>query len=156
MNFLNFINLANNFISKFTSNEPTEQTETNNVFDLESQYMVYEDSDEYNESNESNQLNKPNEPNEPNEPYVDKIDKVKEINDLEIGCDGHNSIIWERSSVDLDYDVFYKGTHYFISHLDIMQIINYLKNKSCPIEHILKIYIENNFDIDMTKNQLTL
>lgn len=72
------------------------------------------------------------------------------------GYDGCNSICWQRSTSRDDYTVFYKGNKYVISYLAISKIIDGSKNKSYPIESLFKIYIENNFNINLTIIQLTV
>lgn len=72
------------------------------------------------------------------------------------GYDRYNSICWQRSTTSSDYMVFYKGNKYVISHLAIAKIIDGSKNKSYPFELVLVIYIENNFNIDLTIIKLTV
>lgn len=72
------------------------------------------------------------------------------------GYDGYNSIYWQRPTSKANYTVFYKGNKYVISYLAILKIIDGSKNKSYPIELLFKIYIENNFNIDLTIILLTV
>jgi len=88
------------------------------------------------------------------EPYDIVNDETNEINSNNLivgsGYDGYNSICWQRHTAKSDYIVFYKGNKYVISYLAILKIIDGSKNKSYPIELLFKIYIENNFNIDLT------
>lgn len=88
--------------------------------------------------------------------FVDNETNEVDTNNLIIGSgyDGYNSICWQRSTSSSDYIVFYKGNKYIISYMAIIEIINGSQNKTCSIEALFKIYIENDFNINLTIIQL--
>ncbi len=90
--------------------------------------------------------------------FVNDESNEHDSNNLIIGSgyDGYNSMLWQRPTSSSDYLVFYKGTKYVVSYLDIIKIIDNSNNKSYPIEFILKIYIENNFNINLSIIQLVV
>lgn len=125
---------TNSFVSSLYSNQYTKQSNT--YIDIESQSAIKKTTNVF-VNDETNEIDSHN-------LFVGS------------GYDGYNSICWQRPTSKTDYTVFYKGNKYIISYLAISKIIDSSKNKSYPIELLFKIYIENNFNMDLTIIQLTV
>lgn len=67
------------------------------------------------------------------------------------GYSGLNSLEWNRPNEKSDFMVKYKGKKYIINHLSIKKI--YLQTNT-DINEIIKVYIHNNFDENITLCQL--
>lgn len=152
------MNFTYQLISKFYSNQSTLHFDNYNhtSIDIESQNIIENNYNEYifNSKKENLLVN-----DDVNDNANDNINDANDnVNNLVIGSgyDGYNSMFWQRPTKNSDYIVFYKGSKYIISYLDIIKIINSSKNKSYQIEFILKIYIENNFNINLTIIQLVV
>lgn len=65
------------------------------------------------------------------------------------GYDGYNCLYWFRYTHYNDFEVYYKGIKYIVSHSDIIQILK-KTNKINSIEKILRTYIDNNFNVNLT------
>lgn len=55
-----------------------------------------------------------------------------------------------KINIDNYYVIFYNDIEYKIPNLVISYIINKINDNTYPIEKISKIYIENEFNIDLT------
>jgi hypothetical protein len=138
---------TNGLVSKLYSPKET-RGQKKSWIDIESQNMIEEPDDIVIEPKNQRVVNI----------FVNDEINEYDANNLVVGSgyDGYNSICWQRPTSRADYTVFYKGNKYVISYLAISKIIGSSKNKSYPIESLFKIYIENNFNIDLTIIQLTV
>ena len=140
---------TNGLVSKLYS--PKKTIEQKKIFiDVESQNMIEEPDDII---------------IEPKNHRVDTVNIIvnDETNEYDAknlvigsGYDGYNSICWQRPNSSSDYVVFYKGNKYIVSYLAISKVIDGLQNKTWPIESLFKIYIENDFNINLTIIQLSV
>lgn len=139
--------LTNGLVSKLYSPKETREQKKSWI-DVESQNIIEEPDDIVIEPKNQRVVN------------IFVNDETNEIDSDNLivgsGYDGYNSICWQRPTSRADYIVFYKGNKYVISYLVIAKIIGSSKNKSYPIELLFKIYIKNNFNIDLTIIQLTV
>ena len=142
MNLITYF--INGLVSKLYSSKETTKT----WIDIESQNTIEEPYDIFIETKIQRIVNI----------FVNDETNENDTNNLIIGSgyDGYNSICWQRPTINSDYIVFCKGNKYIISYLAIAKIIDSSKNKSYPIESLFKIYIDNNFNIDLTIIQLTV
>jgi len=67
------------------------------------------------------------------------------------GYSGINSLEWDRPNEKSDFKVKYKGKKYVISHLIISKIYS---QTNTDVNEIIKLFIHNNFDENITLSQL--
>lgn len=72
------------------------------------------------------------------------------------GSNKSNIIEWKRQDEYSDYEVSYCSRHYIISCTDIEKILCADIINNVNIEDILKMYIDNNEDCDLTLSQLQM
>lgn len=152
--------------TKLNQNQSDDNVNANNKIyvDIESQYIIR--TNNYAEMNKKSHFNKiyfkSGFKHEVKTRFTNVFidDSMDEINSNNLimgsGYDGYNSMEWTRETIEDDYKVLYKGKKYTISYLDVIEIMNRTNNKACSIDKILKIYIENNFNINLTIIQLAV
>lgn len=119
------------------------KTNEKKVFDIESQKYEIKNLVDFDQKNES-------EYNKFNNILDDTLMDKEIIIPIGMGFDSSINLKWRRKTNYSDYEVKYKGFH-IISYKKIQEIVStHNEEKYARLENILKLYIDNGYDMEQT------
>lgn len=129
--------------------------ESQSYIDIESQLYIEDDNELKPNTELTIQYTHNNDELKPNtEITINCIYNNNEHSIIGSGVDKDNGLEWKRISKKSNYDVFYNGRHN-VSYIDVDKILcKYSDTNNYDLEKILKLYIDNNKNCELTLNQM--